>query len=64
MARHTPPDVDTRPDALHKQLGIRVPVQLSDQLEAIAKREHNGVAAVCRRLLASALASHEQDAAR
>jgi hypothetical protein len=46
-----------------KQLGIRVPTQMSDRLEAIAKREHNGVSAVCRRLLAESLASHGDEAA-
>src|SRR5688572_11285187 len=58
------PDTNsTAPAAANKQLGIRVPVELSDRLESIARREHNGISAVCRRLLASALADHDNEAA-
>lgn len=46
-----------------RQLGIRVPIRLSDQLEALARRENNGVSAVCRRLLAAALATNGNEAA-
>lgn len=47
-----------------KQIGIRVPVSLSDQLEALARKESNGVSAVVRRLLTVALAaSHDTDEA-
>lgn len=43
-----------------KLIGIKVPRELSRQLESIARRERNGVSAVCRRLLSSAV---EQDEA-
>jgi predicted HicB family RNase H-like nuclease len=48
-----PEDSETRSS---KQLGVRVPTHINDQLEAIAKRESNGVSAVVRRLLTAALA--------
>jgi metal-responsive CopG/Arc/MetJ family transcriptional regulator len=38
-----------------KQIGIKVPLRLSDRLEEIARRESNGISAVCRRLLTEAL---------
>jgi hypothetical protein len=61
-ARRSTPN---EPPPIHstKQLGIRVPTQMSDRLEAIARREHNGVSAVCRRLLAQSLAAHGDEAA-
>jgi hypothetical protein len=55
------PATETRQPAA-KQIGVRVPADLQIQLEAIARREHNGVAAVCRRLITAALAA-ESDAA-
>jgi hypothetical protein len=45
-----------------KSIAIRVDPRLNDQIEAIAKREHNGIAAVCRRLLTEALAREERRA--
>jgi hypothetical protein len=55
----TAPDAPTRPDPPTKQLGVRIPTELSLRLEAIARRENNGVSAVCRRLLTAALAAGE-----
>ncbi len=53
-----------KPHTSLKQIGIRVPARMNDQLEAIAKRENNGVSAVVRRLLAAALApAHGDEAA-
>jgi hypothetical protein len=56
--------LDARSELSHKQIGIRLPADLNAKIEAIARREHNGVAAVCRRLLAAALAADNQDVAR
>jgi hypothetical protein len=42
-------------NATFKQIGIKVPQRLGDQLVALARRESNGVSAVCRRLLTEAL---------
>jgi hypothetical protein len=39
-----------------KQIGLRVPARMGAQLEAMARRENNGVSAVIRRLLTAALA--------
>jgi predicted DNA-binding protein len=55
----TAPDAPTRPDPPAKQIGIRIPPELSDRLEAIARRENNGISAVCRRLLTTALEAGE-----
>lgn len=49
--------------AAAKHIGLRVPIQISDRLEAIARREHNGVSAVVRRLLTAALAANGDEAA-
>ena len=38
-----------------KQIGIRVPAQLVEQLAACAALEHNSVSSVVRRLLTAAL---------
>jgi hypothetical protein len=38
-----------------KQLGIRVPYRIAEELERLARAENNGVSAICRRLLTSAL---------
>jgi hypothetical protein len=38
-----------------KQIGLRVPADLNQQLELIARRECNGVSAVCRRLIRQGL---------
>lgn len=38
-----------------KVLGVRVPAGLNDQLEAMARRENNGVSTIVRRLLTEAL---------
>jgi hypothetical protein len=59
-----PTDPSTHPDTpALKQIGIRVPARMSDQLEALARRENNGVSAVIRRLLTAALAEHGDEAA-
>lgn len=42
-----------------RQIGIKMPARLSDRLEAIARRESNGISAVCRRLLEEALPREE-----
>lgn len=39
-------------------IGVRLPARMTDQLEALARRENNGISAVVRRLLTAAL-SHE-----
>ena len=44
----------------HKQIGLRVRGDLHRQLEAIAARESNGIAAVCRRLIRHALRDEPQ----
>ncbi len=38
-----------------KQIGVRVPMELSDRLVEVARRENNHVSAVTRRLLTAAL---------
>ena len=38
-----------------KHIGVRVPVELGERLEALARRENNHVSAVTRRLLSAAL---------
>jgi len=53
----------TPPKVSHKQLGVRVSVDMSDRLESIARSEHNGVSSVVRRLLTKALADHNNEAA-
>jgi hypothetical protein len=57
------PSTETCSEHSFEQLGIRMPAHLNARLEEIARREHNGVSAVCRRLLPAALAAHESDAA-
>lgn len=52
------PTSHSQPESATKSIGIRVPVLLGKQLEALARRENNGVSAVVRRLLTAAL-SHE-----
>jgi hypothetical protein len=47
---------DNRSDAPARQLGIRLPAHMGEQLEAMARRENNGISAVVRRLLTAALA--------
>ncbi len=42
-----------------KQIGVKVPIELSDRLQNIARRERNGVSAVCRRLLSDAIQREE-----
>ena len=56
-------ETEIRPDKSDRHIGIRVPPELNDQLQAIARREHNGISAVCRRLLAAALAAGGNEAA-
>lgn len=56
--RHRPlttSPADHRNNGPAKQIGIRIPPQMNDQLEALARRERNGVSSVIRRLLAAAL---------
>ena len=60
--RRTSPKTEIRSDAAVKQIGIRVPTDLSDQLKAIARRERNGLSSVVRRLLVAALACERGDA--
>lgn len=43
-----------------KQIGVRVPADLNRQLQIIARRESNGIAAVCRRLIRRGLREEEQ----
>lgn len=43
-------DADIR-TAGAKQIALRVPAALNEQLEIIARRECNGISAVCRRLI-------------
>ena len=38
-----------------KYIGIRVPVALGDRIAALARKEHNQISAVARRLLTVAL---------
>lgn len=40
-----------------KQLGVRLPADMTARLQSIARAEHNGVSAVVRRLLTVALAT-------
>lgn len=47
-------DADIR-TAGAKQIAIRVSLDLNEQLEIIARRECNGVSAVCRRLISRGL---------
>ncbi len=56
---------DPRADSpeVTKQIGIRLPVRIAEKLEAMARRESNGVSAVCRRLLSSGLALEERRSA-
>ena len=49
--------------AAAKSIGVRVPAHMGDQLEALARRENNGVSAVVRRLLTAALSEHGDEAA-
>jgi predicted DNA-binding protein len=51
-----------RPAPTAKQIGIRIPLDLIDRLEAIARRENNGLSAVVRRLLTAAI-DHSDEAA-
>jgi hypothetical protein len=51
--------VDVQPTI--KQIAIRVDAPLRDRIQKIARQEHNGVAAVCRRLLTAALDQEEAD---
>ena len=51
------------PHARPKQIGIRLPADLGERLESIARAEHNGVSSVVRRLLVAALAAHGDGAA-
>jgi predicted DNA-binding protein len=46
-----------------RQVGIRLPKHMGDQLEALARRENNGVSSIVRRLLTKALAEHGNEAA-
>ena len=46
-----------------KQIGVRLPAHLNTKLEALARRENNGVSATVRRLLTAALARHGDEAA-
>ena len=48
------------PERSVKQVGIRVPARVMAQLEMLAKRESNGVSAVCRRFIADGLAAEER----
>jgi predicted DNA-binding protein len=57
MDRRRRPD-DHPEESESKLIGIRVPAHMNDQLEALAKRENNGVSAVIRRLLTQALREH------
>jgi Arc/MetJ-type ribon-helix-helix transcriptional regulator len=45
----------TSPEAPTKQIGVRVPAHVNDQLDALAQRENNSISAVVRRLLTKAL---------
>lgn len=45
-----------------KHFGLRIPLQLSERLEEIARREGNHLSSVARRLLTSAL--DQEDAGR
>lgn len=60
-------DRRTKSDALTtapaKQIGIRVPARMSDQLEALARAENNSTSSVVRRLLTQALADADGDEA-
>jgi predicted DNA-binding protein len=55
MAKAPAPRAEGTTPTLSRQLGIRIPADLNTRLEAIAKREQNPVASVCRRLLTAAL---------
>lgn len=62
MAQTRPSADRTAPPATRpatKQLGIRLPVRLSDRLQAIARHESNNVSSVVRRLLTTALNGDE-----
>jgi metal-responsive CopG/Arc/MetJ family transcriptional regulator len=43
------------PSPTKKQIGIRLPARLSNQLDALAVREHNSVSSIVRRLLTTAI---------
>ena len=59
--RPTSPHADRR--VTTRQLGIRVPARMGDQLAALARKENNGVSALVRRLLTEALADHGHEGA-
>lgn len=42
-----------------KQIGVKVPLELNERLKAVARRESNGISAVCRRLLSEAVQREE-----
>lgn len=42
-----------------RQIGVRIPADLNRQLQIIAQRESNGIAAVCRRLIRRGLREEE-----
>ena len=44
MPNRSPSEVEIRAG---RQIGIRLPARLHDQLTALAQHEHNGVSAVC-----------------
>lgn len=61
--RRTKSDALRLPTAPAKQIGIRVPARMSDQLEALARRENNSTSSIVRRLLTQALADADGDEA-
>jgi predicted DNA-binding protein len=60
--RATHKDSHAEPRPATKQIGIRLPVRLTDRLEAIARAESNQLSSVVRRLLTAALNSGDEAA--
>jgi hypothetical protein len=44
----------------NRQIGIKMPHDLIGRLETVARREGNGISAVCRRLLSAAIQQEEK----
>lgn len=42
-----------------KHIGVKVPMRLVERIQEIARRENNGISAVCRRLLTVAVEREE-----
>lgn len=61
--RHHDSTSHTQPKSARRSIGVRVPARMGDQLQALARRENNGVSAVVRRLLTEALDHHGDEAA-